>query len=219
MSTRERPIDRGTERARRILADLGRELRTSRRDRALSLAAVGLAGRMSASKVSRIERGLSPSVTVVDLARLHAVVGLELWARSFQGGSPIRDAGSVKVLSRLRECLHPELDWSLEVPFRALGDQRAWDAVIVGRYSAWRFGVEVETAPRDVQALARRLGLKLRDGDVDGILLVLPRSKHTSAFLGEAGRLMASGFPVSGPDALRALRAGVRPRGSAIVVI
>lgn len=219
MSTRERPVDRGTARAQRILADLGRELRAARLDRGLTLAVVARATRMSISKVSRMERGLSPRATVIDLARLHAVVGLDLWARSFQGGSPIRDAGQLKVLAQLRDRLHRAVDWSIEVPFPAPGDQRAWDAVIAGRHPAWRFGVEVETAPRDVQALARRLALKARDGGVDGVLLVLPRSKHTRGFLGEARRLLASEFPVAGPDVLLALATGVRPRGSAIVVI
>ena len=218
MPTRERPVDRGTERARRILADLGREIRTARRDRGLPLAAVARATRMSISKVSRIERGLAPRVTVIDLARLHAVVGLELWARSFPGGSPIRDAGHVKVLGRFRDCLHPTLGWSIEVPFPTSGDQRAWDAVVAGK-SGWRFGIEVETAPQDVQALARRLALKARDGGVDGVLLVVPRSKQARAFLSEARHILGSGFPVSGQDVLQALEVGSRPRGSAIVVI
>ena len=88
MPTRERPVDRGTERGRRIVGDLALELRAARVDRGLTLATVGAATRMSISKVSRIERGLAPRVTVIDLARLHAVVGLEMWARSFPGGSP-----------------------------------------------------------------------------------------------------------------------------------
>jgi hypothetical protein len=219
MPTRERPVDRGTERGRRILSDLGRELRAARVDHGLTLGTVGLATRMSISKVSRIERGLLPRVAVIDLSRLHAVVGLELWARSFQGGSPIRDKGHVMVLGRFRGCLHPALGWSVEVPFARPGDQRAWDAVVAGTRPTWRFGVEVETAPRDVQALARRLALKARDGGVDGVLLVLPRSKHTRAFLSEARQLLASEFPVRGEDVLQALASGAPPRGSAIVVI
>ena len=218
MATRQRPVDRGTDRARRILADLGRELRIARVGHGLSLNVVARAARMSISKVSRIERGLSPRVTVIDLARLHAVVGLELWARSFPGGSPIRDAGQVKVLRRLRERLHPTLGWSLEVPFPAPGDQRAWDAVVTGP-SGWRFGIEVETAPRDVQALVRRLTLKARDGGVDGMLLVLPRSKQARAFLSEARHVLGSEFPISGEDVLHALETGSRPRGNAVVVI
>lgn len=219
MPTRERPVDRGTERGRRILADLGRELRAARRDRGLTLATVGAATRMSISKVSRIERGLAPRVTVIDLARLHPVVGLEMWARSFPGGSPIRDVGHLKVLHRFRECLHPALGWSIEVPFARSGDQRAWDAVVAGGRPSWRFGIEVETAPRDVQALARRLGLKARDGGVDGVLLVVPRSRYTREFLSQARDVLASDFPVPGQRVLEALAAGARPGGSAIVVI
>ena len=51
------------------------------------------------------------------------------------------------------------------------GDRRAWDArvVIDGR----RAGCEVEMQLLDLQALERRLALKLRDGDVDILLLVV----------------------------------------------
>lgn len=219
MPTRERPVDRGTERGRRIQSDLARELRAARIDHGLTLATVGAATRMSISKVSRIERGLAPRVTLMDLARLHAVVGLELWARSFPGGSPIRDLGHLKVLRQFRDRLNPALGWSIEVPLAMPGDQRAWDAVVAGGRPTWRFGIEVETAPRDVQALVRRLGLKARDGGVDGVLLVVPRSRRTREFLSQARRVLASDFPIPGQQVLEALAAGARPRGSAIVVI
>ena len=121
-------------------------------------------------------------------------------------------------MSRFRERVHPTLGWSIEVPFPLPGDQRAWDAIITG-LSGWRFGIEVETAPQDVQALARRLALKARDGRVNGVLLVLPRSKQARAFLSEARHVLGPDFPGSGPDALQALEAGARPRGNAVVVI
>jgi hypothetical protein len=178
---------------------------------------------MSASKVSRIERGLAPRATVVDLSRLLGVVGLELSARAFPGGSPIRDEGQTKVLGHFREVLHRSIGWSVEVALPIAGDQRAWDAVIRGAamagVPAWRFGVEVETAPRDVQALLRRLSLKVRDGGVDGVILVLPATRRTRDFIRAAGASLAADFPVPGARALELLAAGGSPGGSAIVVI
>jgi hypothetical protein len=97
------------------------------------------------------------------------------------------------------------------------GDQRAWDATVSG--PTWRFGVEAETAPRNVQALARRLALKLRDGRARGVILLLPRTRRTNVFLREAGGLLAAEFPTDGRRALELLAAGVSPDGSAIVVI
>jgi hypothetical protein len=61
--------------------------------------------------------------------------------------------------------------WQTEVPMNIPGDHRAWDApvVIAGR----RAGCEAETQLFDLQAFERRLTLKLRDGDVDILILVV----------------------------------------------
>jgi hypothetical protein len=166
---------------------------------------------------SRIESGKVPDVGVVRLGSMLSVVGLELSMRAFPGGSPLRDAGHAALLMKVRASLHPDLGWSIEVPLPHPGDRRAWDALIRGR--DWRYGVEAETHPTDGQALARRLELKSRDGDVDGVILVLPATRHTRAFLHAAGDLLAPVFPVPGRRCLELLRAGVDPGGGAIVVL
>jgi transcriptional regulator with XRE-family HTH domain len=78
-------------------------------DRGLSLAAVGQATRLSVSEVSKIERGLVARVSVYDLARLHAVLGLELSLRSYPAGQPIRDTAHVALLLDFRAGLHRSL--------------------------------------------------------------------------------------------------------------
>ena len=93
----------------------------------------------------------------------------------------------------------------------------AWDGLV--RSAAWRYGVEAETHPTDGQALARRLQLKLRDGGVHGVILVLPATRHVRHFLAAAGDLLVPSFPVPGPRALALLRAGVDPAGNAIVIV
>lgn len=174
----------------------------------------GCRSRRSAGSSAAFRHGWRSSTS-----RVFTVVGLELWARSFPGGSPIRDAGHVKLVSRFRKHLHPAIGWSIEVPFPAAGDHRAWDAVVAGTRPTWRFGVEVETAPRDVQALARRVALKVRGGGVDGVIVVLPRSKHTAMFLHEARQVLQATFPEAGEGVLEALATGSLPRGNAPVVI
>jgi len=131
---------------------------------------------------------------------LCAVVGLELSVRCFPGGQPIRDVAQAALLARFRGRLHNSVRWAAEVPLPRPGDQRAWDALVTG--SGWRFGVEAETAPRDGQALARRLELKRRDGQVDGVILVLPNTRRTRTFLREFVSTAAESFPVSGERAL-----------------
>ncbi len=217
MGTIERVVERANERAARATANAGSELRAARRDRNLSLARVGAAIGISAAAVSRIERGMAPEVSVRRLAQLAEAVGLELSLRLYAGGAPIRDAAHARLLARFRGSLHPTLRWVTEAPFPTPGDQRAWDALLSG--STWRYDVEAETAPRDVQALARRLAVKLRDGGADGILLVLPRTRRVREFLAVGNGLLDPSFPIAGATALARLAAGLDPGGSAIVLV
>lgn len=186
-------------------------------DRGLSLKVVGRAVGLSESQVSRIERGLVPKVSVSDLARLHAVVGLDLSLKSYPAGQPVRDVAHVELLDDFRRQLHKTVRWAVEVPLPIPGDRRSWDALVTG--PSWRYGVEAETAPRDAQSLARRLQLKKRDGEVDGVLLVLRRTEQTRRFLDAVGGLLDERFPIDGVRALELLRAGVDPGGSAVVVL
>ena len=94
-----RVLDRANERARDLIIREGREVREARVDRDLSLRALSAAVGMSPSKISRIERGLVRSVSVEDLCRLNACVGLELAVRSFPGGQPLRDTPQAALLS------------------------------------------------------------------------------------------------------------------------
>ncbi len=217
MPIRERPVDRGALRGRDVVVDLGREIRSARRDRALSQEAIGRPIGVSGVTVGRIERGLAGRVSILRVAQLLETVGLELSAHAYPGGRPIRDAPHVALLTRFQLGLHPSLSWRTEVPLPIPGDRRAWDGLIAG--GDWRFGVEAETAPRDAQALIRRLTLKERDGRVDGVILVLPPTRRTRVFLREAGGVLAPAFPGTGPRTLELLRAGVRPPVSAIVCV
>jgi transcriptional regulator with XRE-family HTH domain len=217
MASRERPVDRGTRRAAEARFELGREARRARTDRGLSQVIVGRAVGMSPSEVSRIERGLIVEVSVLDLSRILAAVGLDLSAKAYPGGQPVRDAAHVALLGRLRRHLHHSLRWRTEVALPRAGDQRAWDAMIEG--PGWSYGVEAETAPTDAQALARRIALKVRDSEVDGVILVIPGSRRAHAFLRDAADHLGPAFPAAGPRALELLAAGVDPGGSAIVIV
>jgi len=210
-------VDLGTARAADLIRRAGNEIRQARTDRGLSLAVVGQATGLSVSEVSKIERGLVTRVSAYDLARLHAVVGLELSLRSYPAGEPIRDSAHVALLLDFRRGLHRSLGWAVEVPLPIAGDRRSWDAVVRG--DGWQYGVEAETAPRDVQSVVRRIQLKERDGRVSGTFLVVRRTTQTRRFLVEAGALLREAFPIDGRRAIELLRAGVDPGGSAIVVV
>lgn len=186
-------------------------------DRGLSGAAVADAVGLSPGQYSRIERGLSGSVSIEQAARIAAVIGCELSVRVYPSGQPIRDAAHAALLRRFRQQLHPSLRLRTEVPFPDSADRRAWDAVIEG--SGWRVGVEAETRPRDRQALERRLALKLRDGDVSSLVLLLLDSRYNRDFVRSNEEAFLDRFPMPGPRLRELLRAGVDPGASSIVLL
>jgi transcriptional regulator with XRE-family HTH domain len=217
MASIERLLDRANRRADTAIRATGREIRIARQDRNLSLDKVGATVGLSASAASRIERGLTPEVSILRMTQLAEVVGLELSVRLFAGGSPIRDDAHAALLGRCRDKMHPSLRWSIEVPLPNPGDDRAWDAMVSG--PGWRYGIEAETAPRDVQALSRRLALKLRDGGVDAILLVLPRTRRAREFLTASRAMLDAAFPIPGATALARLKDGLDPGGGSIILL
>jgi transcriptional regulator with XRE-family HTH domain len=217
MATRERAVDRGTRRGRQLILSIGRELREARQDRGLSAREVAAAIGVSASHVSRLERGLVDGVGVLVLARACAVLGLEMSLRAFPVGEPIRDGSQVGAMQDLQRIVHPSLRWNLEVPMPNPQDLRAWDATVAG--AGWIYGVDLETAPRDAQAVARRMQLKARDSGVDGMILVLKDSRQSRLFLDGSLPYLSTLFPTPGHEALEALRRGERPAGNAIVLL
>lgn len=217
MAVRERPVDRGQRLGTALLQQVGDGLRQARRSLGLSIGAVAAAVGVSAAEVSRIERARAPWVTLVTLARLAAAVGLELSVRLYPGGPPIRDAPQISILADFAGELAPSLRWDLEVPLPIARDLRAWDGMIRG--DGWRFGAEAESAPRDAQALVRRLQLKLRDGDVDGVVLLVRDTRQTRQFVETAAPEMASLLPYRTRAVLEPLRGGRRPPGNGIVIV
>jgi transcriptional regulator with XRE-family HTH domain len=217
VATRERAVDRGNALGHRVVTELGREIRVARTDRGLSLRAVALAVGLSATHVSRIERGRSPEVPVLVLARLLSVVGLELSCRAYPTGHPVRDAAHVALLDRFRRLLHRSLTFVTEVPLPRAGDLRAWDGLVRG--PGWMMAVEAETRPRDRQALDRRIALKLRDGGLDAVVLVLADTRANRALLRTDGAAWTTRYPILGRRAVELLGAGVHPGGSAIVLL
>jgi hypothetical protein len=178
---------------------------------------------MSPAQAGRIERGELIAVRHEHLVRLGAAVGLDIRVNTYPGPDPIRDSGQVAVFRRLTPRLHPRLALRIEVPLPGLGDQRAWDGVVVGLLdpvSGTRpLPTEVETRLTDGQAQLRRIALKLRDSGMDAVLVIVADTHRNRAALRELAPLLADDFPVTARKALVALRAGDHPGGSAIVLL
>ena len=217
MGSRERAIDVGAARSREILARLVAEARTTRIAHGLGQADVTRALGITRSQYSRIERGLSPELSINLAARMFAVLGHSLTVRTYPAGDPIRDAAHVNLLERLHLRCHRSFRWRTEVPLPIAGDLRAWDATAV--CPACRIGIEAETRVRDVQALSRRLALKERDGDMDRVVLLVLDSRSNRDAIRSYRDVLAARFPVSGGRALELLAAGVDPGGNAIILL
>ena len=79
--------------------------------------------------------------------------------------------------------------------------------------------MEAETRLYDVQAQLRRIALKARDAGVDVVLLVLADTPRNRAAVDAAGPAVVDTYLVPARDALRALRTGRHPGGSALILV
>jgi transcriptional regulator with XRE-family HTH domain len=215
--TRERQRDRGNRRARTTLGALGRELRDARRALGLSQTSVAHAAGISRSWLSRIERQEAEDVSLRLLTVLGAIIGLDLSARFFPGGAPVRDAGHHRYRERFRARLPASAPWATEVPLPEPGDQRAWDALT--RLWGVSVGIEVETQPTDLQAMERRVMLKARDGGVDRVVLVLANTRRNRLLWRHVGESLRGSFPLQGDAALAALRSAKDPGCNLLVLV
>lgn len=217
MGSRERTIDIGAARAREILARLPAEARTARLNAGLGQAEIAAALGLSVAQYSRIERGMSPDLSIDTAVRMFAVLGLDLSVRAYPAGDPIRDAAHAALLERLHARCHRSIIWRTEVPLPIPGDLRAWDATAV--CPQFRAGVEAETRLRDIQALDRRLALKERDGGMDRLLLLVLDSRGNRAALRHEGSQLLGRFPVPGDRALELISAGADPGGNSLILL
>ncbi|HEY7132858.1 MAG TPA: hypothetical protein VH440_11435 [Candidatus Limnocylindrales bacterium] len=170
---------------------------------------------MSRSSAQRALRG-QRRADAMELACLGAAVGLDVRLRAYPGGDAIRDAGQARLLERLHREVHPILRWRTEVTLPDDGDLRAWDAVING--PEWQLPVEAETVLDDLQALERRLNLKLRDGRADHLVLLIADTTRNRRALASAPASFR-GWPLRTRDILGALRAGRDPGAGGIVFL
>ncbi len=217
MATVQRRTDNGTRLSRRALADVGEEIRRARLANGTSQMLVGRAVGRSRNFVSRIERAAAPNASVRDLARLGSAVGLDIVVRAYPGGPPVRDRAHLLLLERLRARLHPSLRWRTEMPLNRPGDQRAWDAVITG--AGPPIMVEAETRIVDVQALERRIALKVRDDGTDRVILLIGNTRTNRSAIHAAGQGFLAMFPGDGRRALKSLAEGIDPGGGALIAL
>jgi transcriptional regulator with XRE-family HTH domain len=217
MASRERPRDRALEHADRAVADLGRQVRLTRRGAGLSINAAAAAVGLDPSTFGRIERGELENVTVRQLALACASVGHDLSMRSYFRGDPARDAGHRRLLERFRVRLPPGAPWATEVPLPIPGDLRGLDGWT--RLAESSIGVEAETRLSDVQALERKVLLKARDADLDLVILLVAETRANRAILDAHREALRTSFPLDTREVMASIAKGVPPRANGLVVL
>lgn len=196
---------------RRVLQEIGRAKRMS----GLSDDAIGRACGMSRWAVARVIAG-KRCAALTELAAIGSVLGRDVRMQAYLAGDAIRDVGQQRLLGRLRAHVHPGIGMPLEIPLGVDPNRRAWDAVL--QAATWRKPVEAETVVDDVQALERRLRLKMHDGGMDGLLVVIANTRRNRRAL-QAAPLAFAGFDRNARRVLAALRAGRDPGGSAVLFL
>jgi hypothetical protein len=109
------------------------------------------------------------------------------------------------------------IGWRVEVPVSDADDGRACDAVLT-RASTWT-PVEAETRLSDLQALERRLNLKVGNAGANGLILLVADTRHNRTALRAAPEAWRAGFPVGTRAALQSLAEGRLPAESALIVL
>jgi len=216
MASVDRARLRGARQARKLLQDVGIELRAARVSAGYSQSHVAAAAGLSQARVSRIERAQSAPARIDELAVQCAALGLRLSLKVYPEGSPVRDAGQLRLLARFRSRLGLRFRWRSEVPIGGSGDLRAWDVQLDGPGS---IGVDAETRLTDMQAVQRRCEAKLRDSGVDRLILLVGASRHNRRVLADHREALRSTFPADTPEVMAALRRGSLPGSNGIVLL
>lgn len=218
MAARETRLQRGRRSGSRLAAKLIGELASARVVAGVSQRALAHELGCSQSEVSRFE-GLRAvdTASVVRIAEIASLLGLELSAGLHPIGDTLRDRGHQALLERFRAEIAATYTVRAEVPLPQPGDLRSWDLVL--RSPGQVIGVEAETRIRDMQALVRRIRQRERDGGVDEILVVLSASQVNTRLVHELREVLGERYATTPRALLRVLRTGAPIPGSGVVLV
>ena len=217
MATRTNPLHEASRLTAWQLAEIGREIRIARITGGRTQRDVARRVGTSVARISRIERGLVATLSLRQLARITAAVGLKLYLRAFPASRRLLDQPQQDLLAELRRRAHRSWHWRTEVPMPIPGDLRAADAVatIVGCTVIF----ELWTRLADAQAQTRAALLKGRDLHADRVVLVLKATRANREALRQAGPDALASFPLRSRDILGALAAGTDPGANGILFL
>lgn len=216
MANRQRLLSIGAQRGDRMTVAYGEAVGEARRGLGLTLKQLSEIVGISPSQLWRVERAEPPHPDFIRASRIAQVLGLDLSVKLFPTGAAVRDIAHVRLIERFREAT-PAVRWSLEDPVPLPRDLRAWDAL--ARVEEARIGVAAETRLRDEQSLLRREHAKMRDSDVDRLILLVWATRTNRATLHAIRDSLRAALPLDTREVLASLRAGRDPGQSGIVLL
>lgn len=217
MTSRHGPAAQALWNARQIRAAVGTDIRDGRLNSGLSQQSAGASVGMSHAQFGRIERAEVDQPTIQQLSLACAAVGLKLVVRAYPDGEAARDAAQTALLNRFRGELPAAAPWRTEVPLPIVGDRRAWDAVTA--LASRDIAIEAESRLRDIQALKRRIALKQRDAGIERVILLVNDTVANRRILKAVREELRDQFPLDSRDVLRAVRQGIEPARSGLVIM
>jgi len=219
MPSASRALDRAARLADRQRRDAGEEFRERRLQIDQSQEQVAAASHMSRVHYGQIENGRAPKLTLDEINRIAAVLGLTPSLRLYPAGAPVRDAGQAARLMRFLAWVAPPLFYRLEVALPGVEtrlERRAWDAVLFGGHG--RTAIELEMRLRDIQAVLRRIDLKRRDDPAESFLLLVADTRTNRRVLAEFASLLVDLPRLRPLDVRGSLRAGKHPPTGLLLV-
>lgn len=217
MGTKNTRFQHGQRRGVEITGAAIDALRSARVSLGLSQRAVARQLGCSQSQFSRFEAKKVKHPTIVRLASIASILGLEPSLTFHAKGPAIRDKGHEALIGRLLKVLSPTWHVLREAPFPNLGDARSWDVLL--RLGNYRIGIEAETRIRDVQALVRRMRDRAHAGGADVILIVLSDSAHNRQLVDQLRAALGEDFSTPQSALLQAIRNGTQLRASGVVLL
>jgi hypothetical protein len=150
------------------------------------------------------------------VARVAAVLGLELAASLYPNGDAVRDRGQLALLNRMRSRIPNTPGWRVEVPVPIPGDLRSGDAMVT--VDGGDVLIEAETRLDDLQAIERKGAAKARDLGAIRLVLLVADTRHNRRVIKDHPELRER-FPIDTRTCLARLANGQDPGGDALVIL
>jgi transcriptional regulator with XRE-family HTH domain len=217
MPPRSKLIDDADRMIVRLAREIGDALRTGRHIAGATQAQVGAAAGCSQSAISRRERGKVRSITLRQLGRHAAAVGLRLSLKLWPAGGAVRDAAQARYIAAFVARVGRLWRVTLEAVVPKPGDLRAADVLLV--LGAVRIVVEVITRLTDLQAQIRAAQLKARDLEATRLVIVVASTSANRAAIADARATLAAAFDLDTRGVMASLAAGSDPGRDALILL